>query len=389
MKDMKRHAPLVVCLVATLFTVMGFAHAASAQADITFQESTSSPVAYAYVSSTSNQKTHAFAVASDGTLTPVSGSPFRTGYALSLAANAKYLFSSDRVYIYSYAIASDGAIKQVASIDAQQYNPGNIGGPVFLFPDRTGATLYDTDYYCCGSENAYQFFGVDNANGVLSYLGVTTAREYFLPLSFIGNNVYAYAAQCSQYWSILGFQRNNDGTLTDLNINPPVPVAPKGYWYCPEPAVADSTNHVAIVLTPTEGYRSSQAAPPPQLATYTADGSGNLSTNSTRFNMPRIAVKGLTDMAMSPSGKLLAVSGTAGFEVFHFNGSKPITHYTGLLAKDQIDQLYWDDHDHLFATSLSASKLYVFTITPKSVSQAPGSPHRITKPESIVVFPKK
>jgi hypothetical protein len=59
--------------------------------------------------------------------------------------------------------------------------------------------------------------------------------------------------------------------------------------------------------------------------------------------MPRIAVKGLTDMAMSPSGKLLAVSGTAGFEVFHFNGSKPITHYTGLLTNNQVDQLYWDN----------------------------------------------
>ena len=384
-----RYVKLVACLVATLCTAVAFSLAASAQTEATIQASTSSPVAYAYVSSASTQKTRAFAVASDGTLTPVSGSPFRTGYTLSLAVNAKYLFFSDSVYIYSYAIASDGAIKLVASIDAQQYNPGNYGGPGFLFPDRTGATLYDTDFYCCGSENAYQFFGVDNSNGVLSYLGVTTSREYYLPLSFIGNNVYAYAAQCSQYYSILGFQRNNDGTLTDLNINPPVPVAPEGYWYCPEPAVADSTNHVAIVLTPNQGYKSSQSAPPPQLATYTADSSGNLSTNSTRFNMPRIAVKGLTDMAMSPSSKLLAVSGTAGFEVFHFNGSRPITHYTGLLAKDRIDQLYWDDDNHLFAISLSASKLFVFRITPTSVSRAPGSPHRITNPESIVVLSTK
>ena len=105
--------------------------------------------------------------------------------------------------------------------------------------------------------------------------------------------------------------------------------------------------------------------------------------------MPRIVVKGLTGMAMSPSGKLLAVSGTAGFEVFHFNGSKPITHYTGLLTNNRVDQLYWDNDNHLFAISLSASKLLVFTITPTSVSQAPGSPHRITKPESIVVLSKK
>src|SRR6202011_5108239 len=120
-----------------------------------------------------------------------------------------------------------------------------------------------------------------------------------------------------------------------------------------------------------------------------ADSSGNLSTNSTRFNMPRTAVKIVTDIAMSPSGKLLAVSGTAGFEVFHFNGSKPITHYTGLLAKDQIDRLYWDNDNHLFAISQSGGKLFVFTITPTSVSQAPGSPHKITKPQSLVVLSKK
>jgi len=139
---------LVICLVATLCTAVAFAQAASTQTDVSLQNSTSSPIAYAYVSSGSNQETQAFAVASDGKLSPVPGSPFRTGYALSLAANAKYLFFSDSVYIYSYAIASDGAIQQVAAIDAHQYNPGNYGGPGFLFSDRTGATLYDTDFYC-------------------------------------------------------------------------------------------------------------------------------------------------------------------------------------------------------------------------------------------------
>jgi len=178
-----RYIKLVACLVATLFTAVAFTLAASAQTDATIQGSTSrSAVAYVYVPSNSS-KINAFAAASDGKLTRVSGSPFSAN-VYSMAVNAKYLFGTDGVYIYSFAIASDGAIKQVASIDAQQYNPGNIGGPGFLFPDRTGATLYDTDYYCCGSENAYQFFGVDNSNGVLSYLGVTTAREYFLPLSF-------------------------------------------------------------------------------------------------------------------------------------------------------------------------------------------------------------
>jgi hypothetical protein len=54
---MKRHTTLVVCLVATLFTAVGFAQAASAPTDITLQDSTSqSTVAYVYVSTANNQK---------------------------------------------------------------------------------------------------------------------------------------------------------------------------------------------------------------------------------------------------------------------------------------------------------------------------------------------
>jgi WD40 repeat protein len=127
---------------------------------------------------------------------------------------------------------------------------------------------------------------------------------------------------------------------------------------------------------------------PPQLATYTADGSGNLATKSTFWNMPEHGVKYVTDIWMSPSGKLLAVAGTAGLQVFHFNGSHPMKHYTGLLTKDEVDQLFWDNDNHLFAISRSAAKLFVFTITPTNVSQAPGSPYTITNPQDITVLPK-
>ena len=96
---------------------------------------------------------------------------------------------------------------------------------------------------------------------------------------------------------------------------------------------------------------------------------------------------------MSPSGKLLAVAGaagagTAGIQVFHFNGSNPITHYTGLLTKNPVDQLSWDNHNHLYAVSRSTSKVFVFTITPTKFSQAPGSPYTITNPQNITVLPK-
>jgi hypothetical protein len=127
---------------------------------------------------------------------------------------------------------------------------------------------------------------------------------------------------------------------------------------------------------------------PPQIAVYTADSSGNLTTNSTMANMPTTKVSSLTNLAMAPSGQLLAVSGTAGLQVLHFNGANQATNYTPLLINAQVDQMFWDNANHLYAISRSAGKLYVFTVTPTSYSQAPGSPYPITSPFGIIVLPK-
>jgi hypothetical protein len=105
--------------------------------------------------------------------------------------------------------------------------------------------------------------------------------------------------------------------------------------------------------------------------------------------MPKSSVVSVTAMSMAPSGKLLAVGGTGGMQVFHFNGARPVTHYTKLLTKNEIDQMFWDNANHLYAISTKASKLYVFTITPTSWIQAPGSPHKIASPQSIAVLPKR
>ena len=51
-------------------------------------------------------------------------------------------------------------------------------------------------------------------------------------------------------------------------------------------------------------------------------------------------------------------------------------------------QVFWDNANHLYAISISAGKLYVFTATPTSVSQAPGSPHSIADLQSLIVLPK-
>lgn len=371
-----------VCLAISLCTAMALAQV----------KPSSSPVAFVYVSSavSGGHEISAFAAASNGKLTRVSGSPFSADVQ-NMAVNGKYLFGTNGIEIDSFAIASDGALTEVASINAQQFNNPVGGGPGSLFLDHTGATLYDEDIYGNnGANNTYQFFDIEKATGQLNYLGMTSAAstQFWEPLSFTGNNVYAYGSNCYHFDAdIFGFERKGDGTLAELNINPEIPAARSGSFYCPYLATADPTNHVAISLQPLNA-NSWQPDGPPQLATYTADGSGNLTTKSTFFNMPTSAVNSVLDIEMAPSGKLLAVGGTAGLQVFHFNGSDPITHYTGLLTTDEICQFFWDNDNHLYAISAKSGKLFVFTITPTSVSQAPGSPYTISQPANIIVLPK-
>jgi hypothetical protein len=351
----------------------------------------SAPIAFVYVSSvrsTGSYEIHAYKVASDGTLTAVSGSPFAEN-GFYLAENGNWLFSTDTVDIYSFSIAANGALRQVSSVNAQQYNQYDAGGPVNLFFDRKGTTLYDEDIYSNqGANNTYQFFDFNQTTGALTYLGATSAASavWNTPLSFVGNDADGYGSTCvrgGQY--IYGFSRGGAGRLSDLNLQTTIPSAPKGS-YCPYLTATDLANSVAISLMPTEDGLSADG--PTQIAVYSADPSGDLTTNSTSSNMPKVAVGSVTDMKTSPSGKLLAVAGSTGLQVFHFNGANPVTHFTPLMTKDPVDQMFWDNANHLYAVSRSAGKLYVFTVTTTKATPASGSPHAIGTPANLIVVPR-
>jgi 6-phosphogluconolactonase (cycloisomerase 2 family) len=380
---MSRAIRIIVCLMVTLCTAIGFAQVAS----------TKSPAAFVYVSSSPRNNTYeinGFEAADDGKLTPVTGSPFPANVQ-GMAVNGKFLFGTNGVYIYSFSIASDGALDQVASINAQKFNGGRCGGPTSLFLDHNGATLYDLDYYgnACAN-NTYQSFGIEPATGELSYLGASNPSvDFNVPLSFTGNNAFAYGSSCYHVNpDIFGFRRAEDGTMTVLDINPAMPAAQKGDGYCPYLAAADRSNHVATAVQEFDGA-TWKAVGLPQLATYTVDRAGALTTKSTFWNMPKTAVKYVSDIRMSPSGRLLAVAGMAGLQIFHFHGSDPITRFTGLLTVDPISQMFWDDDNHLYAISQTAGKLFVFTVTPTKASQASGSPYAIKNPQNIIVLPKQ
>jgi hypothetical protein len=379
------------CLAAMVVSQAAFAQTSSQPSADSIQEATTTeatiaPIAHVYVSNTTNQIV-GYSANSTGKLTAIPGSPFKGTGGQSMAANGKYLFGEGKTNIYSYSIAANGALKQVASFNVVKYNPdGQYGFPALLFLDHTGATLYDL--ISDDSNNPYQAFKINESNGELTFIwsgGAT--RGNTTPITFLGNNVLGYAA--NQFYLnplIFGFQRSSNGSLTEIGDNARLPVAKAGDVYLPLFAIADPANHLAVAIYPEKGAPFGPQDGPELLASYTADAAGNLSTNSTYKNMPGVAVGSVNRMRMSPSGKLLAVAGTAGLQIFHFNGASPITKYTGLLIQGPVSMAYWDNHNHLYA--LGSSKLYVFTATPTSVSQAAGSPYTVKNPSALIVQPK-
>lgn len=380
---MKQSTSLLVCLVAAI-TSLALVSNASAQ-------NSSSTVAYVYVSNNPNGvgAINGYSADPTGKLTAIAGSPYPASVSY-MAVNGAWLFGTDNfTYIDSFSIATNGALQQVSQINASQYNQYATGGPENVFLDHTGSTLYDGDIYAYGTgDSAYEAFSIDQTTGQLNFLhlGPNGGELQGELMSVTGGNKYMYSSACYEGApGIFGYQRNSDGTMTSLNINPTIPAGPNGDSYCPFLAAADKSNHVAVSMT---SMNFLTVAGPPQLAVYTQQNNGNLTTVSTSANMPKTQVTSITDFWMSPAGNLLAVAGTTGLQVFHFNGASPITRYTGLLTTDEIDQVFWDNNNHLYAISRSAGKLYVFTVTPTTHSQASGSPYAISSVENLIVLPK-
>jgi len=387
------HLRFSMCLGLTLCTAAAWAQV------MPEATASSSPVAYVYVSRKTNSTNEivAYSAAASGKLSPVSGSPFKDN-VYSMAVNGKYLMAANVATpdIDAYLIGSDGSLTYATSTNYAKFNDPNnpCGNALQMFFDHTGDSLYVIEINASNAcaNDIIASFSVEKGSGGLKYLGLASSGTFpgdYTLASFIGNNVYAYSADQSGclYPGVFGYQRASNGLLNfvnDFTFNYPTP--PQGVrTYYPDLAVADSTNHVAIVEQPANPPGCANGAV--QLATYTVEKNGNIHTNSTYKNMPSTLISNPYDLKMSPSSKLLAIAGQEGLQVFHFNGASPITHYTGLLTPDPITQVFWDNDNHLYAISQDTGKLFVFTITPTTHQQAPGSPHTVSRPQDIIVQP--
>ena len=385
---MTRCLKLFACLTTTLCAGAALAQTSDQPG------TTSSPVSYVYVS----RPTHiaAFAASTTGKLTAVPGSPI-SGSVSSMSVNGKFLFGSgdNGKDIYSFSIGSNGALKQVSETNAQKYNPSGCGsiGPVQI--DDTGTTVYNQVTADCEDSAFIQSFKIED-KGELQFLGnatggIPTDIATLFPLRFLGTNKFAYQPGCADDDGIVNpvnqvYKRESNGMLTIVDFDNVSPNSKNpDDIYCPWAFAADPTDHLAYAFQDFDND-SGEFVGPFVLATYTADSHGILTTKSTFENMPATDLASISAMSISPSGKLLAVGGP-GFQVFHFNGSSPITHYTGRLQGDSgFQQFGWDGDNHLYA--LGGGKLFVYTVTSTSIKEAPGSPYSIPEASSVIVLTK-
>jgi hypothetical protein len=414
---MSRSIRLAVCLVALVCTGGIWAQSPEPQTDENASETASAavaPVAHVYVASSS--KVYAFSAAANGKLTPVPGSPFSESLSW-MGANGHYLFGFEGsgTTIASFSMAPDGALRKVATTNTADFDASGCGPYETGFRiDHSGDDLYSvaitTEFPCW---TPFSSFRIDDADGKLTFLGDTGTTWITYPglssyegtnLSILGNNQYAYlpvnfffseppsgrAPDSDGNWvcEFAAYQRLSSGELIDSNATISIPAPPNDGSdpgsYCPVSTASDPTNHMAVLLNAIDG---GNVYGPAVIAPFTADANGNLTTTSTQRNMPVSETGGW--MRMSPSGKLLSVGGS-GLEIFHFNGANPITKYKMLLPKDSISLIFWDNNNHMYAIgtdSAGAGKLWVYTVTPTSVTEAPGSPYSIPNAANMAVQP--
>lgn len=402
---MSRKPSYFKCLGALLGTAAACVNAQSpsigASPDAT--ASTTTPVAWVYVSyapnikSSNTQKIAGYKAWANGAMTAMSGSPFNDDVR-SMAVNGKYLMavSNAGTYIETYQMEAGGALRYITRMEYAHFNgSGDCGAASDAKFDHTGSWLYvhefDATSACTNTVTAS--FALNKSTGALTYLG--TAVDGAFPgseraPSLLGNDIDAYSANDSgcMYWAIYGYRRAPNGKLNGFaNVQKNTPKPSSSFTgYVPQMAIADPTNHLAVYMYPASPPGCVNL--PPQIATFSADASGYLTTTSTYGNMPKTLVITPFDMRMSPSGKLLAVGGKEGLQIFHFNGANPVTHYTNLITTAQINQMFWDNANHLYAISQASNQVFVFTITPTGWSQAPGSPHALPSPSALIVQPK-
>jgi hypothetical protein len=312
-----------------------------------------------------------------------------------VGSNKSYFITVDSQVLHAYTIAAGGRIaSQSWTMDTQNYagsECGSVGGAVL---DHTGKYVYVL-LDGSGSCAVYQTYEI-GFGGSLAFVGVTgdvshggTPAE--TPLKIEGNSKYAFEAPaystnyenpdvgCNPYLN--GFSRENSGALDYVfpiaNVAGPKP-GPGQTELLPVPWLItdDPTDHLAAAVFNIYGTGDDCGIGGPiQLASFTVDSHGNLSSTNTGGNMPTVP-GGANSIVLNKTGEVLAVSTGTGVEFFHFNGTKPITEFTGILGTSgYISEMSWDTSNHLYAVNGASGRLHIYDITSTGAKEAAGSPY--------------
>jgi hypothetical protein len=369
---------------------------------------TSSPVAYIYVSSNysgSNNRVVGYAASADGKLTEISGSPWADNLSY-LATNGSLLFGSTNIAsdngknVFSYRVGSNGALKYIGANNIQDTGSENACNvATFLTLDHTGSYLYvyaqNADACDGNAYAAVQSFAVNKSTGLLKYLGeVADGIDDGAPLTMLADNVFAYGENGAEASGISCFKMASNGNLGNApscNFSWPDYVLsqqPSGSDGNYQFVAADPTNHLAFDFVYSGGSLGDSIVT--KIGTAAVDtANGSLTSNGTYDNMPSTDVNYVESMTMAPSGKLLAVGGQNGVQIFNFNPNGQASANTGLITMAPLSNLnvgyemYWDTSNHLYVISDADNALHVFTVTPTGTTEAPGSPYTIPHPVAI------
>src|ERR1035441_1662354 len=400
---------LAICL-AVLAAGPAFTQSTSDEAT---SNTAAAPVAYVYVQTTKG--VNLYDAAANGKLTLAKGSPFKTVGEM-IGSNGTHFITLGTNWVHVYPVESNGAIaKQVSTANTQDYDGADCGPTTNAGLDHTGQNLSVMLEY--GSCDAIQSFKISKSSGELTFNGALVfSNSYFFPQvpTITANEKFAYVENNRGDFEgapgpLTGFARGSDGVLQFLDFRETDPTPWPNYEWVLNSVVADPANHLAVVIDGYDGNTPYEQNTNVQLASYTEDSEGNLVSKNTYEDMPApIVAPDLIQMSASCRPEEVAGNGDdpsdfnqplPGLQIFHFNGASPITPFSKVLTSADFYQssLYWDNNNHLYALgSLKGGvfQLFVYTITPTSISEAPGSPYTIPDVEqnylqnSLVVVPK-
>jgi hypothetical protein len=349
-----------------------------------------------------NKGVYAYDASSTGKLTLIKGSPFKTAGQM-VGTNGTHFVTSDSTSVYSYAVESNGAIgKLVSDINTQHYSGSDCGtigyqGAVAGEFAHTGETVYillsgapgDNDGACDG----IQTYGISKS-GTFTFKGATAFNQeasYFyagnLP-TLTGNGKFGYGFEynifdedvCSPTLNIFAGESGGVLGYQDNLLTPP-PAPPSGDSWILTAITDDPSDHIVLALYTTTDVDCNDGPTfgPAQLASYTVNSQGNLTTTNTYENMPKLPGGDYPYlMKLDPTGKILAVAMGTGVAFYHFNGADPITAFSGIIGDSgQIALMAWDTRGHLYAQNSASGRMHVYEVTTKTAKELSGSPTSI------------